>query len=160
MCLLTHVPPLGVAPMCILAIITNITEEVAVRVVHLNMNVINVIKTIQAPSVIFVPQDPSPPAKPSLALPTPVRINRLAPLCSGYSTSAAEYLINGFCCDFPIPFQGPSSSTAFPYFLSAVQHPGALDHYLKKELLAQRVAGPFTHPPFKNFRVSPIGVVP
>lgn len=90
MCLLTHLASLGVALMFLLAIVANITEEVTTRVVHLNMNVINVIKTIQAPSVIFVPQDPSPPAKPSLALPTPVRINRLAPL-SGYSTSAAEY---------------------------------------------------------------------
>ena len=146
--------------MCLLAIVANITEEVTVRVVHLHMNVINVIKTIQAPSVIFVPQDPSPPAKPSLALPTPVRINRLAPLLSGYSTSAAEYLINGFCFGFPIPFQGPSFSTASPNLLSAEQHPGVLDHHLTKELLAQRVAGPFTHLPFQNFRVSPIGVVP
>ena len=101
-----------------------------------------------------------PPVKPSLALPTPVRMNRLAPLLSGYSTSAAEYLINGFCLVFPIPFQGPSSSSASPNLLSAKQHPGVFDHYLTKELLAQRVAGPFTHPPFQNFRVSPIGVLP
>jgi len=26
--------------------------------------------------------------------------------------------------------------------------------------LAQRAAGPFSHPPLPNFRVSPIGVVP
>ena len=152
--------PLGVALMCLLAIVANITEEVTVRVVHLNMNVINVIKTIQAPSVIFVPQDLSPSVKPSLALPTPVTINGLAPLLSGYSTSTAEYLINGFSLGFPIPFQGPSSSSSSPNLLSAEQHPGVIDHYLTKELLAQRVAGPFTHPPFQNFRLSPIGVVP
>ena len=35
-----------------------------------------------------------------------------------------------------------------------------VDRYLAKEVLAQRVAGPFTHIPFHNFRVSPIGVVP
>ena len=34
-----------------------------------------------------------------------------------------------------------------------------VDRYLAKEVLAQRVAGPFNHPPFQNFRVSPIGVV-
>ena len=129
-------------------------------VVHLNMNATNVTKTIQAVSAIFVPQDPSPPAKPSLALPTPVRINRLAPLLSGYSTSAADYLIAGFCFGFPIPFHGPSSSTAAPNLLSAEQHPDVVDGYLAKELLAHRVAGPFTHPPLPNFRVSPIGVVP
>ena len=32
-----------------------------------------------------------------------------------------------------------------------------VDHYLAKEVLAQRVAGPFTHPPFQNFRVHPLG---
>lgn len=99
----------------------NFTEEVAVQVVHLNMNATNVTKTIQAVSTIFLRQDPSPPAKPSLALPTPVRINRLAPLLSGYSTSAADYLITGFCFGFPIPFHGPSSSTAAPNLLGILR---------------------------------------
>ena len=129
-------------------------------VVHLNMNATNVTKTIQAVSAIFVPQDPSPSAQPSLALPTPVRMNRLAPLLSGYFASAADYLITGFCFGFPIPFHGPSSSTAAPNLLSAAQHPDVVDRYLAKELLAQRVAGPFSHPPLPNFRVSPTGVVP
>ena len=44
--------------------------------------------------------------------------------------------------------------------LSAEQHPDVVDRYLAKELLAQRVACPFSHPPLPNFRVSPIGVVP
>ena len=132
------------------------------QVVHLNMNTINVIKTIRALSVIFVPPDPSPPAKPSLALPTPVKISRLAPLLSGYSTSAADYmyLTNGVCFGFPIPFKGPSFSTAAPNLLSAEQHPNVVNRYLAKEVLAQRVAGPFTHPLFQTFWVSPIGVVP
>ena len=43
---------------------------------------------------------------------------------------------------------------------SAEQHPDVVDRYLAKELLAQRVACPFSHPPLPNFRVSPIGVVP
>ena len=46
------------------------------------------------------------------------------------------------------------------YFLSAAQHPDVVDRYLAKELLAQRVAGPFSYLPLPNFRVSPIGVVP
>lgn len=92
--------------MCQLAIAANFTEEVTVLVVHLNMNATNVTKTIQAVSAIFMPQDPSPSAKPSLALPTPVRINRLAPLLSEYSTSAADYLITGFCFGFPFLFMG------------------------------------------------------
>ena len=141
--------------MCPLAIAESFTEEVTVPVVHLNMNATNVTKTIQAVGVIFVPQDPSLLVKPSLELPTSVRINRLPPLLSGYSPSAAEYLITGFCFGFPIP----SSSTAAPNLLSAGQHPDVVDHYLAKEVLAQRVAGPFSHPPLPNFRASPIGIV-
>ena len=98
-------------------------------VVHLNINATNVTKTIQAVSAIFVPQDPSPSAKPSPAFPIPVRINRLAPPLSGYSTSAADYFITGFCFGFPIPFHGPSSSTAAPNLLSAAQHPDVVDRY-------------------------------
>ena len=65
-----------------------------------------------------------------------------------------------FALVFLFLFESPSSSTASPNLLSTEQHPGVLDHYLTKESLAQRVAGPFTHPPFQNFRLSPIGVVP
>ena len=101
-----------------------------------------------------------PPSQTNLELPTPVRINRLAPLLSGYFTSAAEHLITGFCFGFPISFLGPSSSTAAPNLLSAGQHPDVVDRYLAKEVLGQRVAGPFSHPPLPHFRVSPIGVVP
>ena len=79
---------------------------------------------------------------------------------SGHYTSAADSLITGFCFGFPILFQGPSSSTAAPNLLSAGQHPDVVDRYLAKEVLAQRVAGPFIQPPFPNFRVSLIGVVP
>lgn len=130
------------------------------RAVNLNMHAINVIDPIPVASVIFMPQDPSPPPKPSLALPTPVKINRSAPLLSGYPTSKADYLIQGFRFGFPIPFHGLSSSTTAHNLLSAQQHPDVIDHYLAKEVLAQRVAGPFVHCPFPNFRVSPIGVVP
>ena len=44
--------------------------------------------------------------------------------------------------------------------LICYQHPDVVDRYLAKELLVQRVSGPFSHPPLPNFRVSPIGVVP
>ena len=92
-----------------------------------------------------------PPAKPSLALPTPVRTNRLVPLLSGYSTSAADYLITGVCFGFPIPFHGPSSSTAAPNLLSAEQHSDVVDGYLAKELFPQRVAGPLVILHFQIF---------
>ena len=54
-----YLAPLGVAYICRLAIVANITGEVLVEVVHLNMNAISVSKIIRSVSVIFVPQDPS-----------------------------------------------------------------------------------------------------
>lgn len=44
--------------------------------------------------------------------------------------------------------------------LSAAQHPEIVDSKLAKEVLVGRILGPFKHPPFDNFRVSPLGVIP
>ena len=44
--------------------------------------------------------------------------------------------------------------------VSAFQHPDIVDSKIQKELDADRLAGPFDSPPFLNFRVSPLGVVP
>ena len=60
-----------------------------------------------------------PPSQPKPRTTTPVRINWLAPLLSKYSPSVADYLINGFCLGFSIPFQGHSSSIIAPNLLSA-----------------------------------------
>ena len=43
---------------------------------------------------------------------------------------------------------------------SALEHPGVVDRKLKKELDLGRIAGPFYTEPFRDFRISPIGVVP
>jgi len=44
--------------------------------------------------------------------------------------------------------------------LSALDNPLAFDSKLKKELEAQRLAGPFQSPPLSPFWISPLGVVP
>ena len=155
-----YLAPLQVARMCLLAIVANITGEVLEQVVHLIMNAISVTKIMRVVSVIFVPQDPSPSAKQSLALLTPVKINRLALLLSGYSTFTVEYLMNDFYFAFAIPLQGPSSSITDPNLLSSQLHPHAVDSYLTQEVLTQRIADPFTHPPFQTFRISPIEMIP
>ena len=64
---------------------------VPVLVVISSMSAISVIGCIRAPNVIFVPppvHHPAPPLSlPDPDLPTPVRLNRLAPLLTGYSIS-------------------------------------------------------------------------
>jgi hypothetical protein len=44
--------------------------------------------------------------------------------------------------------------------ISANENPGVVGAKLGKEIVAGRIVGPFSHPPFFNFRVSPLGVVP
>ena len=55
-------------------------------------------------------------------------------------------LIKGFSCGFRIPFCGPC--------LRYVQR------MIASECALGRVAGPFVCPPFDNFMVSPLGLVP
>ena len=78
------------------------------------------------------------------ALPTPVKVERLAYYLEGYNVQTYEELLSGFWHGFRLQFQGPKLAK-FP---------------LPKEVLAGRVLGPFKHPTFDNFRVSPLGVIP
>ena len=43
---------------------------------------------------------------------------------------------------------------------SALSHPDKTATKIRKECDAGRLAGPFTTPPFRNFRTSPVGLVP
>ena len=45
-------------------------------------------------------------------------------------------------------------------FTSALQNPEYVDKKLAQELAANRIAGPFTSPPFHSFCVSPLGLIP
>lgn len=93
-------------------------------------------------------------------LPTPVKVNRLAYLLDGYSLTEKNFLIQGFSEGFPIHFQGFEQTAFANNLISARQHPDVVKKYFKKEIDAGRIGGPFKLPPFKNFRVSPLGVVP
>ena len=65
-----------------------------------------------------------------------------------------------FLHGFRLHFQEPQIGHVSTNLLSAAQHPEIVDSKLAKEVLAGRVLGPFKHPPFDNFRVSPLGFVP
>ena len=136
---------------------------VPVLVVISSMSAISVIGYIRAPNVIFVPpvHHPAPPLSlPNPDLPTPVRLNRLAPLLTGYSISETQFLICGFQNGSPIHYDGPGNAMMAPNLLSAHQHPEVVDQYIEKELSSGRLVGPFPSSPFPYFRVSPLGVVP
>jgi len=63
---------------------------------------------------------------------------------------------------FPLHFHGQQNYNLVlaPNLLSAKQHPQIVDRCLNKELANNRLARPFSSPPFKHFRISPLGLVP
>lgn len=123
-------------------------------------------------SAIFVPpQDLSQHAIPPQVLPqqplvpssspiTPIKVERLLKLLSGYTPSTVNYLYSGFSKGFPLHFEGDIVSFEAENLLSAREHPDIVSSKIDKELEAHRLAGPFHSSPFAEFRVSPLGVVP
>lgn len=128
-----------------------------------NMSVSNVTASTKLHPVIFVPTT-TPKINPVLpghqSLPTPKNRNRLETFLDGYTPSIASYLIKGFAEGFRLEFEGEMVSLRANNLLSAFNNPEVVTSKLHKELEADRLAGPFTTPPFEIFRVSPLGVVP
>ena len=119
--------------------------------------------TVGQLSVIFVPRLSPPiitPSQPSPNLPTPIKVDRLISLLSGYSHSTVEFLYSGFSFGFPIHFEGERVSSTSKNLVSAFLHPTVVDDKIRKELDSHRLAGPFQFPPLHPFRISPLGVVP
>lgn len=129
----------------------------------LSMSVSSVRANIEPHNAIFVAHVTPPLPSPGLSglhLPTPIRLNNLCHLLSGYIHSTVEFLHSGFSKRFPLHYEGDHMSFETTNLRSALEHPELVDAKLKKELDAHRLAGPFPSPPFPVFRVSPIGVVP
>ncbi len=84
----------------------------------------------------------------------------MLPLLCGYDVHVVSLLYNGFTLGFPLHFSGERISFCSKNLASAYEHPEIVSAKLDKELIANRIAGPFQEPPFPNFRVSPLGVVP
>ena len=141
--------------------VLNITVASLVQAVRLSIPVIGIQVTIGQLSVIFVPQLSPPiitPSQPSPNLPTPIKVDRLISLLSGYSHSTVEFLYSGFSFGFPIHFEGERVSSTSKNLVSAFLHPTVVDDKIRKELDSHRLAGPF--PPLPPFRITPLGVVP
>ena len=66
----------------------------------------------------------------------------------------------GFNTGFRLNYEGLLSDFEAKNLRSALGNPDAVNTKLKKELEAHRLAGPFKSPPFRPFRVSPLGIVP
>ena len=104
-------------------------------------------------SVIFVAQQvkhpPTLTVRPSL--PTPVKLTTLVKFLAGYPTDLVTYITSGFLMGFPLHFQGRRSFLISRNLTSALENPTFVDKKLGQELAADRIAGPFTSPPFQSF---------
>lgn len=76
------------------------------------------------------------------ALPTPVKVERLAYYLEGYNLPLYEELLSGCLHDFCLHFYGPELGYVSTNLPSAAQHPEIVDSKLAKEVLAGRVLGP------------------
>ena len=91
---------------------------------------------------------------------TPVKVDRLKFFLHGYDSALASYLIDGFRFGFRVHFVGERLSYESPNLKSAIDQPDLVKAKLSRECAAGRIVGPFTTPPFPNFRTSPLGIVP
>ena len=92
---------------------------------------------------------------------TPINVNLLECYLEGHPDPGfVSSLCVGLREGFRIGYLGSRTHTFYPNLRSANQHPDILEQNLLTEVLHGHTAGPFLSPPFKNFRISPLGLVP
>ena len=69
-------------------------------------------------------------------------------------------LANGFQFGFSLQYSGPRTPREANNLKSANQAPHILRQKIDQEVSLNRVAGPFSRPPFPTLQVSPLGLVP
>ena len=97
------------------------------------------------------------PSKPT----TPVNVITLEQELTGYpDMNMVDYLLSGFKQGVRIRYEGRDFPLITKRLPSARDNPEQVTAAIIKELERGHTAGPFTHPPFQNFRCSPLGAVP
>ena len=92
---------------------------------------------------------------------SPVNVPRFSTYLQGYDSTLTTYLTQGFSSGFRL-----FSTLITPPVSSYTNHPSVSNNpvqvsdKLSKELSLDRIAGPFSKPPFPNFVTSPLGLVP
>ena len=97
----------------------------------------------------------------TLKLRTPVNVELLESYLEGHpNPHFVTSLCSGLREGFRIGYSGPRTHSFYPNLRSANLHPDILEQNLLTEVLNGHTAGPFPLPPFKHFRISPLGLVP
>ena len=92
---------------------------------------------------------------------TPIDLPKLAFYLPDHpDRPSVDAVLTGLSQGFKIGFQGPWVSKEYPNPISARQNPHIISTNLLKQLQLSHTAGPFVSPPFPDFQVYLIGVVP
>lgn len=92
---------------------------------------------------------------------TPVRWQDMLPWLRIFTDKLkAQLLIEGFRDGFSLPVFSGKGCTLVNNLKSVDQFSDVVYAKILKEIMEGRVAGPFSSPPFSNFRISPLGIVP
>lgn len=103
---------------------------------------------------------PHPQVAQGQSLPTPVKINALKDLVGPTDDPDFLDVLAGFEFGFQTYFSGDNLTYVAKNSQMAHQNPEAVAAKLDKEIEADRVIGPFDHPPFPYFRSSPLSIRP
>lgn len=94
-------------------------------------------------------------------LPTPINTDRLADRLKVCDPIDRIILLKGFKQGFNIGFKSlPNCSLKITNLRSAEENPLIMNSLIQKEIDLGRIKGPFDHPPFPKFQISPVGLVP
>ena len=108
------------------------------------------------PSLPTVPDLTTTTSATSSAILTPVNKANLSELLEGYPDR--NYIIDGLTNGFTLHFDGPQSPLASKNSPSIVANIQIARAKIQSELSLGRIAGPFKHPPFQNFKTSPLAL--
>ncbi|KAK3101834.1 hypothetical protein FSP39_006695 [Pinctada imbricata] len=117
--------------------------------------------TYKAKDVLEQNHPPSPSLVPPLAaLPTPINPVKLENELEGYNPLKLDYLIQGLKFGFHLGCSKSPSVHPPHNHKSVYSHPDIIEEYINAGISTNRIKGPFSVPPFHNFKTSPLGVVP
>ena len=92
---------------------------------------------------------------------SPIVLNNLLLALETYpDREAAGLLADGFQFGFSLNYSGPRQRYEAKNLKSVDSNMEIVRQKISKELEAGRIGGPYDEPPFTNFRVSPLGLVP
>ena len=139
------------------------TTVINVSVLTEHRNAPQVISVQNHSALLAVRQTPRSQTSHPLCNPrpvTPVKVYRLQHYLSGYPFAKRQYLLNGFTYGFSIQCSLSQSCLQSSNLKAALENPAAVKAKLAKELAAVRIVVPFGVPPFRDFLISPLGLVP